>query len=115
MYPLCPYHDAWKPDRPLDTRVGGAMPGPALLAHVAACDCDAGVSATTSATTIRRFRTRPTICLTRHRDQRYDEVTFRCLLVISSDARRAPPRTIACPSESAVSPSRAAEAACARS
>src|SRR2546423_14762116 len=115
MYPLCPYHDAWKPDRPLDTRVGGAIPGPVLLAHVAACDGDAGVSATTSAKTNRRFRTLPTTCLTRDRDQRYEEVADRVLPVISSDVRRAQPRTIACPSESAVSPSRAAEAACSKS
>jgi hypothetical protein len=80
MYPLCPYHEAWKPDKPLDTRAGGAMPGPTLLAHVAARDGDAGANATTSAKTIRRFRTLPTVCLTRGRDQRYEEVAARCLL-----------------------------------
>src|SRR5438093_124904 len=36
MYPLCPYHDAWKPGTPLGTRAGGAVPGPTLPANVAA-------------------------------------------------------------------------------
>jgi len=43
MYPLCPYHAAWKPGKPLDTRDGGAMPGPTLLVQVAARDADVGV------------------------------------------------------------------------
>src|SRR2546428_13536232 len=84
MYPLCPYQDAWKPDKPLDTRAGGAMPGPTLLVHVAARESDVGVSATTSAKTKRRFRTLPTTCLTRGRDQRYVKVTERCLLLLPS-------------------------------
>jgi len=60
MYPLCPYHAAWKPVIPLGTRAGGAMPGPTLLAQVAACASSIGMSETTSAKTIRRLRTRPT-------------------------------------------------------
>jgi hypothetical protein len=32
-YPLCPYHDAWKPCSPRGTLAGGGMPGPTLLAH----------------------------------------------------------------------------------
>src|ERR1700694_1069528 len=79
MYPLCPYHDAWKPGRPLDTRAGGAMPGPTLLAHVADRDSCVGVSARTSAKTNRELRTLPTIRLTRGRDRRYEEVARRCL------------------------------------
>src|SRR5437867_3746483 len=78
MYPLCPYHAAWKPGIPLGTRAGGAMPGPTLLAHVAACDSCVGVSATTSAKTNMRLRALPTVCLTRGHDQRYEEVAERC-------------------------------------
>jgi len=51
MYPLCPYHDAWKPGTPLGTRAGGAMPGPTLLAHVAAREAYVGMSAAISAMT----------------------------------------------------------------
>jgi len=65
MYPLCPYQAAWKPVKPLDTRAGGAMPGPTLLVQVAARDSCAGTSATTSAKTNMRFRTLPTTRLTR--------------------------------------------------
>ncbi len=32
-YPLCPYHDAWKPRTPDGTLGGGAMPGPTPPAH----------------------------------------------------------------------------------
>src|SRR2546428_9038436 len=82
MYPLCPYQDAWKPDKPLDTRAGGAMPGPTLLVQVAARESEVGESATTSAKTNKRFRTLPTTCLTRGRDQRYVKVAERCLLLL---------------------------------
>src|SRR5712692_4771865 len=117
MYPLCPYHDAWKPGIPLGTRAGGAMPGPTLLAHVAARESCNGTSAATSANTSTALKTRPTMCLTFWGDQRYWEVAARCLLgsLTSSDARQARPRTIACPGESGASPSTAAEAECARS
>src|SRR6266566_7184107 len=110
MYPLCPYHDAWKPGIPLGTRAGGAMPGPTLLAHVAARDAYDGVSADTSAKTNRRLRTLPTTRLTRGRGLRYVKVAERCLrTATSSDGRRALPRTIACPVESVALPCRAAE------
>src|SRR5207253_5929737 len=100
MYPLCPYHDAWKPGTPLGTRAGGAMPGPTLLAHVAARDAYDGMSAATNAKTNRRLRTLPTTRLTHRRGQRYVKVAERCLsIVTSSDARRALPRMIACPVE----------------
>src|SRR5688500_449443 len=79
MYPLCPYQAAWEPGMPDGTRAGGAMPGPTLLAQVAARAALVGVSATTSAMTIRRFRTLPTVGLTRGPDQRYEEVAERCL------------------------------------
>ena len=36
MYPLCPYHAAWKPGSPEGTLAGGGMPGPTLEVHVAA-------------------------------------------------------------------------------
>src|SRR5256885_13308075 len=58
------------------------MPGPTLLVQVAARESDIGVSATTSAKTKRRFRTLPTTCLTRSRDQRYVRVAERCLLLL---------------------------------
>src|SRR5438477_914811 len=35
-YPLCPYHCAWKPWTPAGRPAGCGMPGPTLLAHVAA-------------------------------------------------------------------------------
>jgi len=56
------------------------MPGPTLFTHVAARDGDAGASATTSAKTNPRFRTLPTVCLTRGCDQRYEVVAERCLI-----------------------------------
>src|SRR5437667_12886937 len=96
MYPLCPYHDAWKPGIPLGTRAGGAMPGPTLLAHVAARDAYVGMSAATSANTNRRLRALPTTRLTRGRGEQYVKVAERCLPIVTpSDARRALPRTIA--------------------
>ena len=55
------------------------MPGPTLLEHVAARVSCAGVSAMTSAKTIRRFRTLPTTCLTRGCGERYEEVAMECL------------------------------------
>src|SRR5207244_10753443 len=111
MYPLCPYHDAWKPGTPLGTRAGGAMPGPTLRAHVAAREAYVGMSAAISAKTNRRLRTLPTTRLTRGRGQRYVKVAERCLrIVTSSDARRALPRTIACRVESVALPCPAGEA-----
>src|SRR5207237_9041257 len=84
------------------------MPGPTLLAHVAARDAYDGISAATNAKTNRRLRTLPTTRLTRGRSQRYVKVAERCLRVVtSSDARRALPRTIACQVESIDLPFRA--------
>src|SRR6266576_1046104 len=77
MYPLCPYHDAWKPGIPLGTRAGGAIPGPTLLAHVAARDAYDGMSAATSANMNRRLRTLPTTRLTRRRGMRDREEVLR--------------------------------------
>src|SRR5258706_13147493 len=58
------------------------MPGPVLLVQVAARAADVGVSATTSAKPIRRFRTLPTTRLTRERSARYEEVAKGCLLLL---------------------------------
>src|SRR5437899_7870127 len=55
------------------------MPGPTLLAHVAARDAYDGMSAAISAKTNRRLRTLPTTRLTRGRGQRYVKVAERCL------------------------------------
>src|SRR5439155_3631447 len=71
MYPLCPYHAAWNPTRPLGNRAGGGMPGPTLLAQVAACAGASCVTATTSATADRTFAKPPTKSLTRERCQWY--------------------------------------------
>src|SRR5437588_12393025 len=101
---------------PLGMRAGGAMPGPTLLVHVAALEPYVGMSAATNAKTNRRLRTLPTTRLTRGRGQRYVKVAERCLRVVtSSDARRALPRTIACPVESIALPYRAAAVGYARS
>src|SRR5207244_12739207 len=69
MYPLCPYHAAWKPGRPLGVWAGGGMPGPMLLVHVAARDAT-GRSATRSALASNAFRTVPTTIKTFERDAR---------------------------------------------
>src|SRR6266550_1440939 len=67
MYPLCPYHAAWKPASPLGITAGGGMPGPTLLAQVAARAGASCVSAATSATANTTFSRPPTNCLTRER------------------------------------------------
>src|SRR5687767_746255 len=45
MYPLCPYHAAWKPGMPEGTRAGGAIPGPTDDAQVAVDARDPSVTA----------------------------------------------------------------------
>src|SRR5438093_1294674 len=66
-YPLCPYHEAWKPAMPAATLTGCGMPGPSLLVHVAAAlaasatfaGASVNVLATSSAPTSTENERRP--------------------------------------------------------
>src|ERR1700752_66867 len=57
IYPLCPYPVAWNPAAPLATVIGGALPGPTVLVHVAAAAGATGICASTSRAAISARRT----------------------------------------------------------
>src|SRR3982075_955753 len=57
MYPLCPYHAAWKPGSLVGVAFGGAIPGPTSGAHAACVPVAPGNSEARTSTIGARTRT----------------------------------------------------------